>query len=42
MKLVDWLAVVPAVQNGWGFAALVFILLLWHLPTTQVTGVGAL
>jgi hypothetical protein len=30
MKLINWLAVVPTVQNGWGFAALVLILLLWH------------
>jgi hypothetical protein len=29
MKLINWLAVVPTVQNGWQFA-LVLILLLWH------------
>jgi hypothetical protein len=31
MKLTDWIHVIPSVQNGWGFAALVLILLVWHL-----------
>jgi xanthine/uracil permease len=27
MKLTDWLALIPAVQNGWTLAALIAVLL---------------
>jgi hypothetical protein len=30
MKLTDWLSILPTVQNGWTFAALVAVLLYLH------------
>ena len=31
MRLTDWLAIIPAVQNGWTLAALIAVLVFLYI-----------